>query len=185
MNPSMMNSRTPSIRAAALLAAAALAGWASGAAAAPPSSIGVSTTRLTLQGQATRSKCLIDLYSIALYLPHPFPDAGRIWNQTVPKALRVEILYNGSLPDKIPRGWKQELLPPVTFQQEQTLMEAYAKLNVADTIWIAYTPDLGTRILIVDRVVLADPGDELMRAFLDLWMDQPGPRPDHSPAVHS
>ena len=144
-------------------------GWPPAVVAAPES-IEVSGTRLNLQGQGTRSKFFFDLYSVALYLRHPFSDdAGRIWDESVPKALRVEILYNGALPDEIPQSWKAELLPALTFEQKETLARAYAQLTTGDTIRITYSPDSGTRIVVGGRVVLTDQGGALMRAFLDLW----------------
>lgn len=150
---------------------AVILGLAPTAFAVTPGSLEVSGTRLSLQGQGTRSKFFVDLYSVALYLPHRFPadEAGRIWNERLPKALRVQILYNGSLPDKIPQSWKAELQPALTFEQKEALAQAYGNLNTGDTIHITYAPDSGTRIAVGDRVVLTDRGDALMRAFLDLW----------------
>lgn len=166
-----MKTRRASRAFVVLLMVAVTAGRVSAAAVRAPQSIEVGGSRLTLTGEGTRSKFFfVDLYSVALYLPHPFSAAGRIWDEGVPKALRVEILYGGSLPDKIPKSWKVELLPALTFEQKEDLARVYASLNTGDTILITYAPDSGTRILVGDAVVLTDPGDALIHAFLDLWV---------------
>ena len=166
-----MKTRRASRAIVVLLMVSAIAGQVSAAAAGAPQSIEVGGSRLTLQGEGTRSKFFfVDLYSVALYLPHRFSEAGRIWDEGVPKALRAEILYEGSLPDEIPKSWKVELLPALTFEQKLDLALVYASLDTGDTILITYAPDSGTRMLVGDAVVLTDPGDALIRAFLDLWV---------------
>ena len=154
-----------------LLMATVMSAWVSVAAAAsPPPSTEVSGHHLTLQGHGTRSKFFfLDLYSVALYLPHPFSEPGGIWDASVAKALRVEILYPGSLPENIPRSWKRDLLPALTPDQRNTLAWVYASLATGDTIWVTYAPGAGTRFLVGASVVLEDQGDAVMRAFLDLW----------------
>ena len=158
-------------QAAAVLLLALALGVPADTVAAPPQTIELGGSRLLLQGQGTRTKFFfIDLYSIALYLPHRFPDVRRIWDSDVPKALSVEILYTGSLPDKIPKSWNQELLPGLTFDQKDAVAAAWANLNAGDTIRVTYAPASGTKLLVGDRVVLTERDDTLMRSFLDLWV---------------
>ena len=139
-------------------------------AAAAPATVDVGGHRLTLQGQGTRSTAFVDLYSAALYLPRRLADVRRIWDPDIPKALYVEILYGGSLPDKIPKSWSRELLPSLTFEQKDAVAEAWATLNTGDTIRVTYTPEAGTSILVGERLVLTDRDDTIIRSFLDLWV---------------
>jgi hypothetical protein len=158
-------------RAAAVLVFLVLLARVQSAAATAPAAMDVGNHHLTLQGQGIRSKFfVIDLYSVALYLPRRIPDVRHIWDADVPKALRVEILYGGSLPDKIPTSWSRELLPSLTFEQKDAVAEAWATLSAGDTIRLTYTPESGTSLVVGNRLVLSDPDDALMRAFLDLWV---------------
>ena len=140
-------------------------------AAAPPRTIDVGGTELTLQGHGTRSKLgFIHLYSVALYLPQRYSDVRRIWDSDIPKGLIVEILYNGSLPDTIPKSWRNELLPGLTFEQKHAVANAWGTLNAGDLVRVTYAPDSGTTLLVGDRVLLTDRDDAIMRSFLDLWV---------------
>ena len=131
----------------------------------------VGRTELTLQGEGTRSKLgFIDLYSVALYLPQRYSDVRRIWDSDVPKAIIVEILCNGSLPDKIPRSWSNELLPGLTFEQKHAVADAWANLSTGDTIRLTYAPGTGTSLRLGEQEVLTGADDAIMRSFLDLWV---------------
>lgn len=156
--------------AVVLLGIAVFAGGASADAAGPPQSLEVSGSRLTLQGQGTRSKLF-------------FIDPTR-WRCIC----RVH-----------PRGWahlgrestespsRRDPVPRIAARQDSSVVEgrivagphvraegraraSLRDLNTGDTIRITYAPDSGTRILVGDTVVLTDQGDALMRAFLDLWV---------------
>ena len=158
-------------RPAAVLSLLVLLARGEPASAVAPATMDLGSHRLMLQGQGTRTKFVfVDLYSVALYLPRRLDDVRRIWDPDVPKALRVEILCGGSLPDKIPKSWSRELLPSLTYEQKDAVAEAWATLNAGDTIRMTYTPEAGTSILVGDRLVLTDRDDALMRSFLDLWV---------------
>ncbi len=158
-------------RATAVVLALVLCTRAQAAAAGAPAAMDVGRHHLTLQGQGTRSKLfVVDLYSVALYLPRRLVEVRRIWDPDVPKALSVEILYGGSLPDKIPKSWRQELLPSLTFEQKDAVAEAWAALSAGDTVRVTYAPESGTSIFVDNRLVLTDQDDTLMRSFLDLWV---------------
>ena len=158
-------------RTVAVLLLFVLAARVQPAAATAPTTMDVGGHRLTRQGQGTRSAFLaIDLYSVALYLPRRLADVHRIWDPDIAKAFRVEILYGGSLPDKVPQSWSQELLPSLTFEQKDAVAEAWATLKAGDTIRVTYAPEAGTRIFVGERLVIKDDDDTIMRSFLDLWV---------------
>lgn len=141
------------------------------AAASLPKALQVGGERLTLSGHGTRNELLfVELYAVGLYLPQRMSDAQAISQPKVPKAVRVEIRYDGSLPDRIPAGWRSELMPALTKDQQETLVRHYQQLKPGDTITISYTPDSGTRVAVSDREILQDNGHEVMKAFLDVWI---------------
>lgn len=74
------------------------------------------------------------------------------------------------MPSKIPSGWWEELVPVLDKQQQQKLRDAFARLSPGDDVWITYAPSKGTLLRAGGRTVLADPGDGLMNAILDLWL---------------
>lgn len=118
----------------------------------------------------TRDILLIDLYRAALYLPHRTSDMRYIHDPRVPKAFRLQIVYSGDKPDQLPRAWREKLLPVLQGSQVERLRHAYAVCQPGDLISIHYIPAVGTRVWWRDRLLIAQDGHELMRAFLDLWL---------------
>ena len=158
-------------RVVGVLVLLVLLAWTASPAAAPPRTIDVGGTQLTLQGQGTRSKLgFINLYLVALYLPQRLSEVRRIWDSDIPKGLIVEILYNGSLPDTIPKSWSNELLPGLTFDQKHAIADAWANLSTGDTIRLTYAPNSGTTLHLGGREMLTEGDDAIMRSFLDLWV---------------
>lgn len=147
-------------------------GLASAAAQTPTMSAG--ETRLTLVSRATRSEMfgLVDLYEVALYVPPDVSSLAMLRGQDTAKGLRVEIEYDGSLPDRIPTEWSRELQPALSRAQQQELRRAYAGLGPGDVIEITYAPGAGTRIVVSGDTVLTDRGYEVMAAFMNIWLGQ-------------
>lgn len=157
----------------ALLALLTLA--APAAAAPPPDTLQAGGQRLELVGHGTRNAMLfIELYAVALYLPRAMSDPGAIRDAQVPKALRVEIRYDGSLPDRIPSGWRSELMPVLSPEQRETLRRRYEQLQPQDVITITYVPDTGTTVAVNGQAIIEDAGDAIVNAFLEVWI---GPQP--------
>jgi hypothetical protein len=138
-----------------------------------PETLQVGGQRLMLAGQGTRTELVfVELYSVALYLPHNMSKPRAIEGASVPKALRVQIRYDGSLPDRIPAGWRSELMPALTQQQQQQLLQQYQKLQQGDVITISYAPETGTTVAVNGGQILQDESDQVMNAFLDVWIGQ-------------
>lgn len=174
-----MNTRSPYhgafIALAVMLVLVVLTSHAAGAASSTvPNTVEAFGRHLTLNGHAVRSKLLgmVDLYSVALYLPDEMPRTALIGDKTLAKAIRLEVLYDGSIPDKIPESWRQELLPVLSEAAAARLRKTYASLNFGTVVLIRYAPQHGTELVVGNEVVISEGGPELMRAFLDIWMGQ-------------
>jgi hypothetical protein len=98
--------------------------------------------------------------------------AAALRDSETPKAIRIEVVYDGSLPDQIPGAWQGELLPVLDPRQQEKLRDAYAQLKPNDWVSIDYVPSRGTTVTVLGERVLVDRGQELMGAFLDLWVGQ-------------
>lgn len=138
-----------------------------------PETIKAGGKTLILNGHGTRKKLLfVDLYSLALYLPQRMSDVQEIRHESTPKAFRLKIVYGGDKPDQIPESWREELIPALSETQTQQLKQAYANLRQGDIVWITYTPQSGTQLMINNQTVLSDSGQRLISGFIDLWLGQ-------------
>ncbi|MDX1656847.1 MAG: chalcone isomerase family protein [Candidatus Competibacteraceae bacterium] len=130
----------------------------------------VGETQLQLTGQGTREKLFIDLYTVGLYLPRPLSEVEPIRQHDISKAFRVEVVYDGSIPNEVPENWWEELVPVLSAQQEEQLKEFYFQLQPQDTILISYAPGQGTQIKINGETKIIDKGHALMSAYIDIWL---------------
>jgi hypothetical protein len=125
---------------------------------------------LVLNGYGVRETWWINLYAVALYLPHHSADVTFIKQDDVPKAIRVEAVYDGSVPNAVPENWQDEFYPKLTPEVTARFKAAYAAIKHGDVILITYAPDRGIQVQLNGRPLLADPGPGLMTASLDLWI---------------
>lgn len=153
----------------ALALAAALLGAPAASAQDAPSQLRIGEVTVTLAAEGTRERWFIDLYRVALYAPTPTPTLDSL-RADVPKALRIEVLYGGDMPESIPAQWKQELMPALSESEIGRLRQAYAGLDEGDVVLIEYAPDTGTQILVNGQSVVRDRGDRPMQAFLDVFV---------------
>lgn len=153
----------------ALVVAGALLGAVAASAQDAPAQVRIGDDTVALAAQTTRERWFVDLYRIALYATTPTPTPNGL-RAEAPKALRIEVLYGGDMPQSIPAQWKDELMPALSDNQVSRLRRAYAGLDEGDVVLIEYAPPIGTRILVNDRTVVSDPGEGPMQAFLDIFI---------------
>lgn len=125
---------------------------------------------LELVGRATRQSLWVDLYSVALYLPEPRRDAAYVAQPTVAKAFRVEVLYDGELPDRIPEDWADELLPPLEPAERAELRQAYRRLSQGDVLLFVFAPGSGTAMTLNGEPVLSRVDGGFMDGIVDLFL---------------
>ncbi len=141
---------------------------------AQPQTLQIGEHTLTKASQATRSRLFgsVNIYRVSLYVDQTHATLDALRALRSPIARRVDILYEGSLPDEIPSDWKRELMPALGPGQQKSLVQAYARLSPRDSIEIRFAPGEGTTVSVSGRRILTDDGFELIAAFLDIWMGQ-------------
>src|SRR5687767_9161174 len=94
---------------------------------------------LRLASCAVREELWMELYAVSLYLPQGTPtDAARIRDDATPKLLRLDVTYEGSVPNGLPEDWAQRLRDQVRREFIRTLQNQYNDLRHGDTVRIAY-----------------------------------------------
>lgn len=143
-----------------------------------PLTIEVGGSELVLCGEGTRSKYLMDLYRVAMYLPRQSSDLSYIRRPDIAKAFRVDVLFDGPVPDEMPDDWRTELVPVLSSGQMQQMSQTFERLKPGDVILVTFNPgqgpEHGTRLALNGRTVITDPGPGVIDALIDLWL---GPQP--------
>lgn len=156
------------IRSGALAAMLCIATAMTGVAA--PPAITVAGEELVRAGQGERKKWFIGLYKVGFYVPRGRTILSAAADRSVPKAFRIQVTYEGELPDEVPRQWQQQLLPPLDGAQARALNEMYARLRGGDVVMVRYVPGDGTRLSRNGAHVLSTPEYRFMAAFVDLFL---------------
>jgi hypothetical protein len=146
-----------------------------GGSADPPATLDLDAEPLDLRGQATRLQLLglVEVYSIALYLPRSAVDRDTIASPQTPKALRIEVRYEPGQFQRISEDWRRELIPPLRPAEVTHLRGTFASLKAGDVVLIAYTPKKGTTVRVNDESTAVPNGHhDAMVAFLDHWLGQ-------------
>lgn len=127
-------------------------------------------TQLQLAGCSVREKLWMDLYAVSLYLPQDMASVARMTDDQVPKLVRLDVTYDGQVPNGLPSEWKQRLQPQVSPEFMQTLESHYNNLRGGDTVRISYAPGGGTTLSVNGNTIATRLGGDLMNAMLRLWV---------------
>lgn len=130
-------------------------------------------TQLQLAGCAAREEFWMDLYAVSLYLPQGMTAASMTDDQA-PKLIRLDVTYDGKVPDGLPSAWKQRLRQRVSQEFIRTLQKQYNNLRNGDTVRVSYLPGSGTTLSVNGNTIVTRPGGELMNAMMQVWI---GPDP--------
>ncbi len=141
----------------------------------PPDRVTVGDRELVLSGQGTRSRWLMDLYRLSLYLPKGTDGLDAIRSPETPKLFRAEVVYDGFMSsDEIPEDWQHELAPATTTQEMTRIEQAYGGLSAGDVVRLSYAPGAGSTLSFNGEPVVQSSGHELMGAGLAIWLgDEP------------
>ena len=127
--------------------------------------------QLQLASCAAREELWMDLYALSLYLPPGAPiNAARIRDDGTAKLLRLDVTYDGRVPNGLPEDWARRLRDEVSREFMRTLRNQYDGLRGGDTVRISYVPGQGTTLAVNGRAVATRPGSELMDSMLELWI---------------
>ena len=139
----------------------------------PPTEI-VQGMQLQLVGCSSREKLWLDLYAVSLYLPREMASVVRMTDDQVPKLVRLDVTYDGQVPNGLPSEWKQRRQGQVSQEFMQTLARQYNPLRGGDMVRVSYAPGNGTTLSVNGNTIATRPGSDLMNAMLKLWI---GPTP--------
>lgn len=140
------------------------------AAAEPGDTLALAGEPLVRVGQAVRRLLWIDLYRVSFYLPDARDTLRRMERPSVAKAFRVEVLFDGELPDEVPGKWAAKLLPPLAPADQDRLRRAYRALRPGDELLFSFAPGRGTLMEHDGRPVLRTADHALMTGILDLFV---------------
>lgn len=143
-----------------------------------PPSIDVGDSDLPLRGCGVREAFFINVYVAGLYLPEADMTQAQILSPATRKAIRLQIVYDGSLPQGIPDSWRQPLDEMVRHDLEQTVKAIYAGFQAGDQVTIKYSPNLGTEVLVNGQQTRQTEGHELIQPLLRLWIGDKAVSPD-------
>lgn len=136
----------------------------------PPKTLALSGTELMLVGCDAKSKLFIDVYAVALYLQHDGMSQQAVLDAKTPKAVRLYPVYDGKLPDQIPRGWAERLKAKLAPGKYAAVERMYRQFGTHEVATIAYAPGSGTEMMIDGKVVERSSGQELMNGVLGTWL---------------
>jgi len=139
-----------------------------------PPTESVQGTPLPLAGCAVYEKLWMNVYAVSLYLPRGTASVARMTDDQTSKLVRLDVTYDGKVPDGLPSEWKDQLQKSVSQEFVRTLQGHYNTLRFGDTVRVSYVPGSGTTMSVNGNTVVTRPGVELMNAMMRLWV---GPEP--------
>lgn len=133
-----------------------------------PRQVAVGGQELLLAGCTVREILWADLYSLALYVPANMPSVASLNDSGWPKAVRLQVLWNGRMPEAFPAAWRE------TFDRRAPQLVAdmeavYAMLRPGDHVWVSYVPGSGSLIHVNGVEALHRKGFEPMESLLYIW----------------
>lgn len=135
-----------------------------------PPSIAVGGQSLDLAGCGTREALFSDVYVAALYLPRPRMPLERILSSRTAKAVRLHIVYDGTLPGEIPEDWREPLNSMLREDLRATLKNFYRRFESGDQVTLTYMPDEGVVASINGTATHGNLDHTLMESLLQLWI---------------
>ncbi len=135
-----------------------------------PPTLEVSGRELPLRGCGVREVFFMNIYVAGLYLPEKGMSQEAILSADTAKAVRLQIVYDGSLPQDIPESWQAPLDQMVRRDLENTIKNIYQNFQAGDQVTIEYTPGFGTTISVNGERTREREGHELISPLLRLWI---------------
>lgn len=168
----LIRSTVACLAAGALLASAAppAAGAATIEGVQLPERLSVGGQQLQLRGCGVRSEFFMNLYVAGLYLPQANMRQDDILSADTAKAVRLQIVYDGSLPQDVPDSWREPLQEMARAEIEKAVKDIYRKFQSGDQVTLTYAPNAGTRITINGKEIRDTDGNDLIQPLLRLWI---------------
>jgi hypothetical protein len=137
---------------------------------------------LVLNGGGVRSKMIIKIYAVALYLPALQQDAQTVLQGNVPHSIQVVMLRDVDA-ERMAEGFGKAMLDmqpdagkSVLQARVATLSEAFHRhgdVHRGDVLKFEYQPGLGTRVSIGEQAICPDiAGQDFNVAVKSLWLGE-------------
>ena len=135
-----------------------------------PDSLNIANNELVLSGCGIREVLWTDVYMVALYMPVPTRDARPIFDRALAKAVRVEIIYDGDVPEEMPTEWRRYLRQELSRDVFRAFRNLYSELEQGDVLLAGFTPGAGTAVTVNNETVATSPDSNIVDALLELWI---------------
>ena len=134
--------------------------------------------QLILNGEGTRTKFIISVYQMGLYLQQKNKNAAQIINANEPMAIRIKIISGFASADKMKHAIKQGFkaatggkTAPIQAQINQLISKGFSsKINKRDIFDLAYTPAGGTKVIKNGKPLTVIKGLPFKRALFGIWL---------------
>ena len=143
-----------------------------------PDTLSVGGKQLVLNGAGTRTKFIISVYNMGLYLPKKSNNAQQIMAANEPQAIRLRILSGFASKEKMKHalltGFKNSTggkTAPIQREIDQLLSSAFSSnVNKGDVFEMAYTPAGGTKVSKNGKGLTVVKGLPFKKALMGIWL---------------
>jgi len=143
-----------------------------------PDSLSVGGKQLVLNGAGTRTKFIISVYNMGLYLPKKSSNAQQIMAANEPQAIKLKIVSGFASKEKMKHalltGFKNSTggnTAPIQKEINQLLNAAFgSKVNKGDVFEMAYTPAGGTKVSKNGKGLTVVKGLPFKQALMGIWL---------------
>ncbi|MEX2644546.1 MAG: chalcone isomerase family protein [Acetobacterales bacterium] len=156
--------------AAAILLAATPATAAEVAGVRLPPGLEVAERTLDLRGCGVREAYFLNMYVAGLYLPEPGLSQSEILSRDTTKAVRLNIVYDGALPQDVPDSWRDRLDEMVRRDVQETISDIYKGFESGDEVTVRYAPAAGTTISVNGEQTRQTDDYAVLEGLLRLWI---------------
>ena len=111
-----------------------------------------------------------DLYLISLYTEDASNELAKYRDTATPKAIRLEIRYEGDVPNSLPSEWRGHLREEISREMFTVLQDLFQDVETNDIVVIAYAPKDGNTLYLNGERQAFKPNGDLIHALLDLWL---------------
>lgn len=143
-----------------------------------PNTYSIAGKKLVLNGVGTRTKFIISVYHMGLYLQKKSKNAKQIINANEPMAVRLKIISGFATAAKMKHAIKQGFYAstngktaPLQGQINQILAKGFSsKIKKGDIFDLVYTPNSGTQVLKNKKTLTIIKGLPFKRALFGIWL---------------
>jgi len=142
-----------------------------------PDTLKAGTENLILNGAGLRSKFFIKIYAAGLYLKQAEKNEQKIIDAQEPMAIRMHFIYDGVSGKKLVKAWNEGFengtggnIAPIIAEIDKFNSFFTAEAKKGDIYDIIYTPDLGARVYIKDKLMGTIKGLEFKKALFSIWL---------------